>query len=253
MPVAILLVDDEPDLVWALRASLQDEGYVVLTASDGQEALRLTEDRRPDLVVLDIMLPRVDGWEVCRKMRRRPSMASVPILFLTARSAIDDRVRGLEEGGDDYLAKPFELRELKARIRALLRRAGSGSEPALRAPGIVEQDAGVPDDTRDSPYGLVLHVPRRCVVVDARVVQLTPTEFDLLYYLMTHPGQPFSSRHLLHHALNYPPAPGDSGLVRWHIRNLRQKIEADPTHPLYIRSIPRHGYIFENRLPPDRT
>ena len=118
----ILLADDEQDLVWAVRHSLSDEGYEVLTAYDGMEALAIARCHRPDLVILDIAMPRLDGLQVCRRLRRDPTLAAVPILFLTVRSAIEDRIKGLDEGGDDYLVKPFDLEELKARVKALLRR-----------------------------------------------------------------------------------------------------------------------------------
>ena len=119
----ILVVDDEVDLAWALRQSLSDEGYEVSIAQDGQQAIAAVARQCPDLIILDINMPRMDGLEVCRRLRRDPSCAAVPVLFLTVRSGIQDRIKGLDEGGDDYLSKPFDLGELKARVRALLRRA----------------------------------------------------------------------------------------------------------------------------------
>jgi len=229
----ILVVDDEQDLVWAVRQSLSDEGHEVLTAYDGVEALDVARRHHPDLVILDIAMPRLDGLQVCRKLRRDPTLAAVPILFLTVRSAIEDRVKGLDEGGDDYLAKPFNLEELKARVRALLRRgrpAPEGSPGPLLVASL-----------------LVLDLHTRQVRVREKVVQLTPIEFKLLHYLMTHPGEVFSSRQLLRRVWGYPPESADPGLVRWHIKNLRTKIEPDPTHPFYIRTVHRHGYMFERR------
>jgi len=234
----ILLADDEQDLVWALRHSLSDEGHEVLTAFGGVEALDVARRHRPDLIILDVAMPRLDGLQVCRRLRRDPTLAAVPILFLTVRNAIKDRIKGLDEGGDDYLAKPFDLEELKARVRALLRRARSAPE---EGPG---------PEGRGSllVVGLLtLDLHTRQVRVGEKTVQLTPTEFELLHYLMTHPGEVFSSRQLLRQVWGYPPKSADPTLVRWHIKNLRAKIEPDPAHPVYIRTVPRHGYMFERR------
>ena len=233
----ILVVDDEQDLVWAIQHSLCDEGYEVFTAYNGVEALDIAENHPPDLVILDIILPRLDGLEVCRRLRRQAQSAAVPILFLTTRKSVEARVEGLDEGGDDYLTKPFDLGELKARVRALLRRKRSNGDCDQESPGQV-----VPIAVGD----LQLRVPARRVRVRDRVVQLTPAEFDLLHYLMTHVGQLFSSQQLSQQALGYPQSLGDSSLVRWHIRNLRQKIEPDPAEPVYIRTVPCQGYIFED-------
>jgi DNA-binding response OmpR family regulator len=234
----ILVVDDEQDMVWALQHTLSDEGHEVLTAYDGVEALAMTRRHRPDLVILDVVMPRLDGLQVCRRLRRDPTLAAVPILFLTVRSAIKDRIKGLDEGGDDYLAKPFALEELKARVRALLRRGQFAPEGRLEAEGLGYLLAS---------GRLVLDLHTHQVSVGEKIVQLTPTEFELLHHLMSHPGEVFSSRQLLRQVWGYPPNSADPGLVRWHIKNLRTKIELDPTQPVYIRTVPRHGYMFERR------
>ena len=230
----ILLVDDEQDLVQVVRRSLRDEGYEVLTAYDGVAALSVARRHRPDLVILDIVMPRLDGLQVCHRLRRDPSLAAVPILFLTARTAIEDRIKGLDEGGDDYLAKPFDLGELKARIRALLRRDRDTSQVDL------------PPESHGSllvlgPLTLDLNTRRVRVGGDTR--QLTPIEFDLLHHLMVHPGEVFSSQELLQQVWAYAPERTDPSLVRWHIKNLRAKIEPNPAHPVYLRTVPRHGYL----------
>ena len=234
MPTArILVVDDEQDLVWAVRHSLSDEGHEVLAAYDGVEALAVANRQRPDLVILDITMPRLDGLQVCRRLRRDATLAAVPILFLTVRSAIEDRIKGLDEGADDYLVKPFDLRELKARVQALLRRSRSAPEgdPGLGGRGSLVAGS------------LTLNLHTCQVRVGEKTAQLTPTEFDLLHHLMAHPGETFSSQQLVRQVWDYPPGTADPSLVRWHIKNLRAKIERDPARPVHIRTIPRHGYI----------
>lgn len=236
MPIArVMLVDDEQDLVSALRRSLNDEGYEVLTACDGLEALTVARRSRPDVIVLDIVMPRLDGLQVCQILRRDPTLAAVPILFLTVCSAIEDRIQGLNEGGDDYLGKPFDLGELKARIKALLRRSQRAAEGAeLEDQGCLVMGS------------LTLDLRIHQVSVGKRNAQLTPTEFKLLHHLMDHPGKVFSSRQLLQQVWGYPLEVSDLGLVRWHIRNLRSKIEPDPSHPTYIRTVARQGYILDD-------
>jgi DNA-binding response OmpR family regulator len=267
----ILLVDDEQDLVWAVQHGLNDEGHEILTAYDGLEALAIARRHRPDLVILDIVMPRLDGLQVSRRLRRDPTLAAVPILFLTVRSTIEDRVAGLDEGGDDYLVKPFDLGELKARVRALLRRVrmSRSSTPGHPAdgPGPEDQDfllvigpltldlRSRQVRVREKPVQFSYLVAGTVSITDTlsrsstpgqqgeKTVQLTPAEFDLLHHLMLHPGEVFSSTQLLRQVWGYPPETADPGLVRWHMRNLRAKIEPDPAHPLYLLTIPHHGYI----------
>jgi DNA-binding response OmpR family regulator len=252
----ILMVDDERDLVWAVRHSLSDEGYEVVTAYDGTEALTVVQHYRPDLVILDVVMPGLDGLQVCHRLRRDPGLASVPILFLTGRSAIEDRIKGLDRGGDDYLGKPFDMGELKARIRALLRRCPQSHEHGRFAYGL-----GMPSPSPSARRNVLvvgaltldLHTSQVDVAAPGgtqRVpakVQLTPAEFDLLRYLMVHAGETFSSQRLLEQVWGYAPGMADASLVRWHIKNLRQKIEPDPSNPIYIRTIPHHGYMLERR------
>jgi DNA-binding response OmpR family regulator len=232
----ILLADDEPNLVWAVQRSLSDEGYEVLTARDGIEALALAERQHPDLIILDITMPRLDGLQVCQRLRRDPELAAVPILFLTARSAVEDRIIGIDEGADDYLSKPFDLRELKARIRGILRRSRSTS-----AAGDAHPDA----EPCLTVGALTLDLDTCQVTIEGRIVPLTPAELDLLRFLMCHPRHVFSSQQLLQEVWGYSTATADLGLVRWHIMNLRTKIEPDPAHPIYIRTVPRHGYLLD--------
>ncbi|MBC8162391.1 MAG: response regulator transcription factor [Roseiflexaceae bacterium] len=230
----ILVVDDEPDLIWAVRYSLQDEGYEVSTAANGAVGLRLARAHRPDLVILDVAMPEMDGMAFCRQIRRDPGLAAVPVLFLSMQSAVEDRISGLEEGGDDYLAKPFDLRELKARVRALLRR---------------ERVVPAPPAKLNPPHAalvvgaLALDLDTRTVQIDQKSIALTPAEFDLLRFMMANPDKVFSSAHLLTHVWGYAPEVTDPSLVRWHIRNLRAKLAPAPDAPVYIRTVPRHGYM----------
>lgn len=223
----ILLADDETDLVWAVRYRLSGEGYEVATACNGEEALALARRRRPDLVILDIIMPRLDGLQVCQELRSDPSLAAVPILFLTAKSAVEDRLKGLDSGGDDYLPKPFDVRELQSRVRALLRR--SRATPETHSHTLVIGPLILEPDTYQ-------------VRVKEKAVLLTPTQFKLLYHLMSHAGKVFSERELLQQVWGYPLEAADLGVVRWHVKKLRERIEPDPARPIYIRTVPRHGY-----------
>lgn len=228
VPVAyILLADDEPDLVWAVRHHLSGEGHEVVTAYDGVEALALARRRHPDLVILDILMPRLDGLQVCLELRRNPGLAAVPILFLTAKGAVEDRLKGLNSGADDYLAKPFDVRELQSRVKALLRRSRPAPETHY-------------ETLRIGP--LTLDADTHQVRVNAKTVLLTPTQFKLLYHFMSHDGKVFSAQELLKQVWGYAPEAADLGLVRWHVKKLRERIEPDPARPTYISTVPRHGY-----------
>jgi len=229
----IYVVDDERDLTWSLEKSLSHEGHEVVAANDGLEALRLMHRRRPDLVVLDVVMPQMDGIEVCRHMRSDPVLSTVPILFLTVKEDLGDKVKGFEAGGDDYLTKPFDLRELKSRVKALLRRSRGERPfaPTAAAPPI-----------RLTVGSLSLDLRTFKVSAGDKTALLTPMEFDLLYHLMSHAGEVFSSQRLLQEVLGYPPGTGNPALVRWHIRKLREKIEPSPSNPIYILTVPRHGY-----------
>lgn len=233
----ILLIDDHYHLVEGIRTSLRNDGYEVYTANNGLDGIKAARRYHPNLIVLDINMPLLDGLETCRRIRRDSVMAKIPILFLTSKNSIEERVNGLETGGDDYLGKPFNTTELKARIRALLRRT----------------DALTPEKHQDeldqlSVGALTLDLKACWVQVSNHgAVQLTPAEFELLQYLMSHPNQTFTGDDLLENVWSYEPGTADKSLARWHIRNLRTKIEPDPTNPVYIRTIPRHGYILDQK------
>ena len=227
----ILLADDEKALVRVVQRSLMDDDYQVVTAHDGVEALSVASRFRPDLIVLDVDMPGMDGLDVCRELRKDEELADVPILFLSVRDAVEERVAGLDRGADDYLGKPFDLRELKARIEALLRRAYGSAYHREAGECIV---AG----------SIQLNVNLSRVRLGDKDEELTPTECDLLAYLMRHEGRVFSSEKLLQEVWGYPPGTADTSLVRWHIKNLRDKIESDPSHPTIIRTLSRLGYVF---------
>ncbi len=223
----ILVVDDEPHIVELVRYNLAREGFEVSVAYDGHEALRQAREQAPDLIVLDLMLPYVDGLEVCRHLRRE---SGVPILVLTAKDSEQDRVRGLELGADDYVTKPFSPRELVARIRAILRRT--------------VRDGGRPLEAPVAAGGLVLDPGTHEVRLRGRLVELTAKEFDLLRLLMSHPNQVFTRDFLLEHIWGYEYF-GSTRTVDMHISRLREKIEDDPNAPTYIVTVRGVGYKFK--------
>jgi DNA-binding response OmpR family regulator len=226
----ILIVDDEPDIVWSVRYTLADEGYDVVTAASGNDALAVAHESHPDLVIMDFVLPDADGAEVCHAFRRDQHLAAVPIIFLSQRCSVADKVRGLNCGADDYIAKPFDFGELKARIGALLRRAGRGRPGPAPVTQLVCRD-------------LRLDLRTHRVTVGRQAILLTPVEFDLLRFLLAHQGQVFSGERLLQEVWHDEDQTRDLGMVRWHVMRLRGKIEPDPARPTYLRTVPRHGYM----------
>ena len=230
----ILLVDDEQPIQTLLSFPLQRDGYEVVQAADGPEALARFDEQIFDLVVLDVMLPRMDGLEVCRRLRAKGE--TVPIIMLTAKSEEIDKVLGLELGADDYITKPFSIREFRSRIRAMLRRATLLSE--LRPFGT---EAIVVD-------GLVIDPAKRTVQVDGEPVQLTYVEFEVLRTLATHPGRVYSRQSLLE-AVWGGSAYREPRTIDVHIRHLREKLEADPADPSFILTVRGAGYHFRDIAP----
>lgn len=229
----ILVVEDEPALQEALAYNLTRQGYTVHTAGDGQAALDEARSFNPDLIVLDIMLPVLDGFEVCRILRQE---MNVPILMLTARDDEIDRVIGLEMGADDYLTKPFSMREFLARVKAHLRRMRMIRDEA-------EINNALPKETIRS-NNLTLDLTRREVLVDEKLVSLKPKEFDLLLFLARHRGQVLSRDLILERVWGWEFS-GGSRTVDVHVRWLREKIELDPATPLRIITVRGAGYRFE--------
>jgi DNA-binding response OmpR family regulator len=223
----ILLVDDEDAVQKLLAYPLERDGYRVVPARDGEEALTRFDQERIDLVVLDIMLPKLDGLEVCKRLR---ATSQVPIIMLTARDDELDKVVGLELGADDYITKPFSIREFRSRVRALLRRAATGSVP--------------PDDSdRISADGLVVDLGRRSVEVDGNPVQLTYVEFEILRTMLSRPGHVFTRRILLEQLWG-DASYRDPRTIDVHIRHLREKLEADAHDPRFILTVRGVGYRF---------
>jgi two-component system, OmpR family, response regulator len=226
----ILLVDDEEAVRKVLTFPLERDGYRVVQASDGEEALERFGDQPVDLVVLDIMLPKLDGLEVCKQLRSR---SSVPIIMLTARDDELDKVVGLELGADDYITKPFSIREFRSRVRALLRRA--------RAP----RQGAEPHEEQLSAGGLLLDVGRRTVSSNGSPVQLTYVEFEILRTLMAHPGRVYSRRMLLE-VLWGSADFRDPRTIDVHVRHLREKLEPDSSRPEFILTVRSVGYRFRD-------
>lgn len=221
----ILVVDDEPKIVKTVRAYLQNAGFRVVTAADGQTALTIFRHEKPVLVILDLGLPGIDGLDVARTLRRE---SDVPLIMLTARVEETDKLIGLELGADDYVTKPFSPRELVARVRAVLRR--TQGEPEQAPPPIVSGE-------------VTIDPARRRVLVAGHEVTLTATEFDLLAVLARHPGRVFTRMELLDRVQGYAYE-GYERTVDAHVKNLRQKIEPDPKEPRYVLTVYGVGYKF---------
>ncbi|MBD2846399.1 response regulator transcription factor [Paenibacillus sp. IB182496] len=224
MEPKLLLVEDEPDMLEEMQTYLQREGFQVLTACTGTEALTIAKSERPDLILLDWMLPEKSGIDVCREIRQSSNCG---IIMVTARSDESDKIVGLEIGADDYLTKPFSLRELATRIRALLRRLRGPEDRSL----FLERD------------NLIISEAKCQVFKDGQEIQLTPTEFKILYTLATHPGMVFSRLQLLNTALQ-DEYMGYERTMDSHIRNLRRKLGDDPASPRYIQTVYGFGYRF---------
>jgi DNA-binding response OmpR family regulator len=222
----VLVVDDDATVSDVVRRYLERAGYVVLLAEDGQSALSVFREQRPDLVVLDLMLPGVDGLEVCRRMRAESR--DLPVVMLTALGEEADRVLGLELGADDYVTKPFSPRELVLRVQSVLRRAG----------GVERGEPTMLTDTE-----LRVDTDRRIAILDGQSLALTVREFDLLVFLMRHPGKAFRRTELLEAVWGWTF--GDHSTVTVHVRRLREKIEADPAHPRRIATVWGVGYRYE--------
>ena len=233
MQQTILVVDDDDLVALAVQRALKKFGYHVLVANSGRDGIQMARRYRPDLIVMDVIMPGITGYQAAREIRNDPMLQEVPLLFLTAKAEDDDKIEGLMAGADDYMTKPFNMEELHLRVRAILRRVVP-KEPIPAAPQSSEINVGeVMLDTRTFQ-----------VSTDNGISLLTNVQFDLLYHLMINAGQIFTTQQLLQDVWNYPPNTGSPELVRAHIRNLREKIEPVPSKPRYVRTIQGHGYTF---------
>ncbi|MFC1959079.1 response regulator transcription factor [Chloroflexota bacterium] len=231
----ILTVDDESQMRLMLADALTSKGYEVGQASSAKDALQALENRRPDLMVLDVGMPEMDGLTLCRMLRDNPEYITLPILFLTAYSQPEDIVKGLDAGADDYTTKPINLPVFLARVRALLRRGDAddedqGNKSALKM--LTVGDLSLNSDTYQIELG-------------GETIQLTATEYRLLRYMMQHENQPLSPQRLLEAVWEYPPYTGDPDLVRVHIRNLRTKFEENTRQPKYLQTVHGVGYMIQ--------
>jgi two-component system OmpR family response regulator len=225
----ILVVEDDLNLLETLKYNLHKEGYDVVTASDGEQALEVARQEKPAVIILDVMLPRMSGFEVCRILRKE---MTVPILILTAKADETDKIVGLEIGADDYMTKPFSIRELLARVRAMLRRVKMVEAPSSAGPASIKNG------------DITIEIARHRASLAGKELELSPKEFDLLAFLSRNKGLVFSREHLLEKVWGYDFA-GDTRTVDVHIRWLRQKIEADPGQPKYLVTVRGTGYKLE--------
>ena len=224
--VRILAVDDEKNIRDLIKRGLT--GYEVITAPDGLTGLEEARRPEPDLILLDVTMPGMTGFEVCRRLRTTPELMAIPVIFLTARGSLNDKLEGFDAGADDYVPKPFDMRELEKRVRAVLRRAQPHAAVEVLQVG-----------------GLTLNMRSREASSDSNTSVLTPTEFSLLEYMMHRPGEILASHRLLEEVWEYPPGVGDPALVRMHIRNLREKLEENPSQPKLILTVGRQGYLIQ--------
>lgn len=225
----IMVADDDSNITDVCRRYLEREGYSVMTAKDGMEAIELWRSHTPDLIVLDLMMPHKNGWEICNEIRQSED---VPIVMLTARGEEQDRLMGLTMGADDYLTKPFSPRELVLRVKAILRRMRT-----------VQVSSATHSSHTIRYEGLTIDFVKREVEIDGRLIDLTVTEFEMLYLLASHPGQVFSRSQMLSKIWDFSYE-GDTTTVTVHIRRLREKIEQNASEPKYIKTVWGIGYKF---------
>lgn len=241
-PAQILVIEDDIIVARTIERSLRGDEFEIRLANRGATGLAMAREAPPDLVILDIIMPEMDGYAVCRAFRADERLAHIPILFLTAKVKIQDKIAGFLAGGDDYLCKPFNVDELILRVKAILRRTLRQRQAALgeEADRLVQASSAsrnltVGGYTLDT-HTFELHTPRR------GKVRLTPLQFDLLYHLMMHPGETFSPARLLDEVWDYPAGKGSPDLVRVHIKTLRERIEDNPQTPQFLCTVPGRGY-----------
>ena len=252
-PINVLVIEDDEIVARTIERCLRGGEFRVRVANSGVEGLRSARREVPNLVILDVIMPGMDGYAVCREMRGDPVLTDVPILFLTAKTKDEDKITGFTVGADDYLGKPFNVDELILRIRAILRRTQRSSDP--------QPQAAASKDTAAKPRTAEKATTDERVIVigpfslntrtyeftgpKSGKIRLTPVQYDLLYHLMNHPGEIFSPARLLDEVWDYPSDAGSPDLVRVHIKNLRERIEEDPRNPRFIKTIAGYGYTIQ--------
>ncbi len=253
-PATILIVEDDEIVAKTIERCLRGDEYRVRVTNSGVEGLQAARRDVPDLVILDVIMPGMDGYAVCREMRQDQVLEQVPILFLTAKTKDEDKIAGLTAGADDYLGKPFNVDELILRIRAILRRTkqirierSANPTPIVAAGSDVKTVPVGKDDNRLVTIGAYTLNTRTYEFTGPKgdKFRLTPVQYDLLYHLMTHPGEIFSPSRLLDEVWDYPSDAGSPDLVRVHIKNLRERIEEDPRNPSFIQTVPGYGYTIQ--------
>jgi two-component system, OmpR family, response regulator RpaA len=250
-PVSVLVIEDDDIVARTIERCLRGGEFRVRLANSGVEGLRAARREIPNLIVLDVIMPGMDGYAVCRELRADPLLADVPVLFLTAKTKDEDKITGFTAGADDYLGKPFNVDELILRIRAIIRRT-QRAEAAKADRNAASKDltAGKNSGHRGSLDERIISVGQ--YTLNTRTyeftgpksgkIRLTPVQYDLLYHLMNHPGEIFSPARLLDEVWDYPSDAGSPDLVRVHIKNLRERIEEDPRNPKFIKTIAGYGY-----------
>jgi len=245
-PINILVIEDDEIVSRTIERVLRRDEFKVATAKSGVEGLQAAHRHVPDLVVLDVIMPGMDGYSVCREMRADPLLEDVPILFLTAKIKDEDKIVGFKAGADDYLGKPFNIDELLLRIHAILRRVRKSN---FQTDSPNSPDTIVQPNTSNSLIvinGFTLNTRTYELSSDATgTIRLTPVQYDLLYHLMSHPGEIFSPARLLDEVWDYPSDAGSPDLVRVHIKNLRERIEEDPRNPTFLRTVAGYGYTIQ--------
>ncbi|HSO27221.1 MAG TPA: response regulator transcription factor [Anaerolineales bacterium] len=260
----ILLIEDDDIVIRTIERSLRGEEFRISKAKSGVEGIKTARNLPPDLILLDVIMPGMDGYEVCRELRADPILKNIPVIFLTAKIKDQDRFTGYRAGADDYISKPFSIEELILRINAVLRRA----HPAAQAQPPVDRYVALKKELPNQVQIILEEIENQnkpieayhCLIVgnflldtrsheihteDGRRVLLTPVQYDLLYHLMSHTGEVFSPARLLDEVWDYPTNSGSSDLVRVHIKNLRERIEKNPKQPQFIRTVPGYGYMID--------
>ncbi len=252
-PAKILVIEDDRYVARTIERCLRGDQFQVTVANNGADGFQLACENQPDLVILDIIMRGMDGYAVCRAMRSEPALQETPVLFLTAKIKPEDKIAGFRVGADDYLCKPFNLDELLLRVHAILHRT---MDPARWTPTI-EISQKVNGSSAEKPSATNADSALRCLVIGAYQldthtfelstpsrgkVRLTPLQYDLLYHLMTHPGETFSPARLLNEVWDYPTGRGSPDLVRVHVKTLRERIEENPVAPTFLRTVPGKGY-----------